>query len=364
MLAWRGIVRALVPRTLAARGALLIAIVIAAVALPAYVALGWRIRQVRAETTRDVAAQLAIARDSASVGAGALTTAPSALGGIDEPGVGDLVLAVVLAAAGLLAAFTWLHYGVVRPIRNLNRRLVLYRDSLGAVDADGVPLREIEALAASLADLHNELALTQSEADDLRQSIDSRVAALTHHATQAQRMAERAADTDALTQLDNRRVLERELPTAFETARRTCAELSVVLFDLNGFKQLNDTQGHRVGDRVLAFVGTLLRAMVRGSSDRAVRYGGDEFVLLLPNTTPSQAVEIARRLAALFAQWTRTLEGVTHSLGLSAGVAGLQRHGAHSSENLLRMADEAMYWAKRNGRGVATLDEARAGLSA
>lgn len=128
MLAWRGIVRALVPRSLAARGALLIAIVIAAVALPAYVALGWRIRQVRAETTRDVAAQLAIARDSASVGAGALTTAPSALGGIDEPGVGDLVLAVVLAAAGLLAAFTWLHYGVVRPIRNLNRRLVLYRD--------------------------------------------------------------------------------------------------------------------------------------------------------------------------------------------------------------------------------------------
>jgi diguanylate cyclase (GGDEF)-like protein len=162
---------------------------------------------------------------------------------------------------------------------------------------------------------------------------------------------------DPLTRLHNRRALERDLPELFEAQRQAERELTVVLLDINNFKKFNDTLGHQVGDQVIAFAGELVRAMIRKQTDLAVRYGGDEIVLVLPDTTATEAAAIAQRIVAMFAQRRKAFGPVQPPPGISAGIASGRQHHAESWEQLVRMADEAMYWAKRHHRDVATIDD-------
>ena len=215
-------------------------------------------------------------------------------------------------------------------------------------------------MAQSLAETHNELQRWRVEATQWRHTVEERVDARTRQATQAQRRAEREADTDALTQLANRRAFERDGPALFDAELQAGSELTLIMLDVDGLKRFNDTLGHPAGDKLLMFVGELLRATVRRGNDRAVRYGGDEFALVLPGTTAAQACGVAQRLSALFAQWARTLTGVEPPPGLSAGVAGLRESQAGSWPDLVQAADEALYWARRQGRRVASIQEARA----
>ena len=99
--------------------------------------------------------------------------------------------------------------------------------------------------------------------------------------------------------------------------------------------------------------------MIRKGVDYAIRTGGDEFVLLLPDTNTQQAIAVARRLEALFAQKARMLEKADPPPGLSAGIASLREHGADDWSQLLRMADQAMYYAKRTRTGVAAVSDVR-----
>jgi diguanylate cyclase (GGDEF)-like protein len=184
--------------------------------------------------------------------------------------------------------------------------------------------------------------------------MEAAVDARTRRATRAQRRAEREAETDTLTQLANRRGLEHELPRLVEVQRRAGGELSLIMFDVDHFKLVNDVVGHAAGDELLAFVGSLLRGATRKGMDLAARYGGDEFVLVLPGSTAIEAADVARRMITLFAQRTRVMHEVQPLPSLSAGVACMRQHGAWSAEDLLRVGDEAMYWAKRNRTGVAT----------
>jgi diguanylate cyclase (GGDEF)-like protein len=143
-----------------------------------------------------------------------------------------------------------------------------------------------------------------------------------------------AAHTDVLTGIGNRREIDLRLLAARPGD-------VIVLCDLDHFKALNDTHGHLVGDRVLSDFGALLRAELR-DDDIAGRFGGEEFLLLLPATTPTAA---ARMLASLHASWTRTHPEVTFSTGAAAH---RQRPVAHT----LAAADEALYAAKAAGRNT------------
>jgi diguanylate cyclase (GGDEF)-like protein len=146
-----------------------------------------------------------------------------------------------------------------------------------------------------------------------------------------------AAHTDVLTGIGNRRGIDLRLLGARPGD-------VVVLCDLDHFKELNDTQGHLVGDQVLADFGALLRAELR-EGDVAGRFGGEEFLLLLPATTPATA---SRTLARLHASWRRTHPDVTFSTG-----SALHRHRpvAHT----VAAADEALYAAKAAGRDTDRL---------
>jgi diguanylate cyclase (GGDEF)-like protein len=160
---------------------------------------------------------------------------------------------------------------------------------------------------------------------------------------------QRLAITDPLTGCQNRRFFDEIERREIERHRRYLAPLSVVFFDVNHFKRLNDTLGHDRGDAVLWMIGALLRAQVR-QSDFAIRWGGDEFVLLL-SCSEEEAADKARRLKEAFDRERRSA-GLPDYLGLSAGVAQVEVT-AVTLRDAIRDADARMYGDKVAESSVA-----------
>ncbi len=170
---------------------------------------------------------------------------------------------------------------------------------------------------------------------------------------------ERLALHDALTGLPNRLLLDDRLRQGLLQAQRRGEPLAVLLLDLNGFKQVNDTLGHHMGDRLLQQLAPRLAGPLR-KSDTLARLGGDEFaVLLAPPTDLEEAGRAAERLVASLAE-PFTIDGARLEVGASVGVALYPDHGVDAAE-LLRRADAAMYAAKRSGLGFAVCDHHDAG---
>lgn len=164
---------------------------------------------------------------------------------------------------------------------------------------------------------------------------------------------------DPLTGLHNRRAFEEMAHREVQIAARESTPLTLLMMDLDHFKQLNDTWGHALGDRALrAFGGVLLT--VTGSSDAVARLGGEEFAILLPGRSARSALALAERLRA-------TVEGLRLSEGeelvrftVSVGLSSL-RAGEQSLEAMSHRADRALYQAKREGRNRVMLADALPG---
>jgi diguanylate cyclase (GGDEF)-like protein len=153
------------------------------------------------------------------------------------------------------------------------------------------------------------------------------------------------ARTDVLTDLPNRRALDEKLEEEIQRASRYHHPLAVMMIDLDDFKVVNDTLGHPMGDQVLKRVAVCLKQSVR-EIDFVARYGGDEFVLLLPETDLSTAQELARRLGqVMLACPMDLLEDVSIQIGLSFGIAVFPSQGVTASA-LLAAADQALYHSK------------------
>ncbi len=165
--------------------------------------------------------------------------------------------------------------------------------------------------------------------------------------------AEARAMTDALTGLPNKRSLDEALKRMVAQAVRHDQPLAGILFDLDHFKLVNDRQGHEAGDEVLAAVGAAIPSALR-ASDLAGRFGGEEFLALLPGTTREGALLVAEKLRLTIA--SVIVGDAAMSVTASFGVAAIPEDAADGAE-LLRVADRALYRAKANGRNrVESLD--------
>jgi len=162
-------------------------------------------------------------------------------------------------------------------------------------------------------------------------------------------MLKNLSNTDPLTLLYNRRYMMETLEKELERAVRTGSYLSLVMVDIDHFKQINDTFGHQNGDLVLVAVADSFRSGLR-SYDFAARYGGEEFVLTLPETSHKDAMMVAERLRERLAATDYPGDLSGRAITVSMGVATHPATAITSIDDLIRDADEAMYRAKAAGR--------------
>jgi len=160
------------------------------------------------------------------------------------------------------------------------------------------------------------------------------------------------ATHDALTGLPNRTLLEDRFSQASSRAQRSEQTFSTMFLDLNGFKKVNDTYGHEVGDLLLKTLGCLLKECIR-NGDTLSRISGDEFVILLENMSYENAEKVAQKIHAKLAR-PLPIQGIELNIGLSLGIAVYPDDGTEMSE-ILRKADARMYEAKEQSKGVMTV---------
>ena len=241
-------------------------------------------------------------------------------------GAGTRRAIVAASAAGLLLGLLFgygLARGLVADLRRLGRAAGQLADGHDHVRARVRGHGALRELAAAFNDMATRIAAQK--------------AALTE-----------VAISDPLTGLHNRRSFEVRLTEEVERARRAGPPFALLLVDLDHFKQVNDRFGHQAGDQALQAVAAVLTKELR-AVDLPARIGGEEFAVLLPNTAEHGALEAAERLRAAIAAQPILHQGATFTVTASIGVAWCPAH-ADTGDGLLRVADQALYQAKRAGR--------------
>jgi diguanylate cyclase (GGDEF)-like protein len=173
------------------------------------------------------------------------------------------------------------------------------------------------------------------------------------------------ATVDGLTGLFVRRYFDARLDEEIQRSRRFGSDFSIVLMDIDDFKQLNDTHGHTMGDRLLRGIGETVRRQMR-AADTAARYGGEEFAMILPRTSMVDAHRQAERIRREIAEFRLDADGEALRVTASFGIAAHPDGGAGDAEALIRLADRALYRAKRAGKNRVELywrDDAAASRS-
>ena len=189
---------------------------------------------------------------------------------------------------------------------------------------------------------------------DLKIRVSSmlRIRRLAQDLEEANRRLEALAGVDPLTQLPNRRVLKERFDQEFARFVRYRRPLACLILDVDHFKRVNDDHGHLVGDEILARVGSKISSTIR-KSDLAGRFGGEEFLVIAPETTSSGAATLAERLRHAIGSAT---EGTLPRVTVSIGVATTEL-STRAADDLLRHADEALYAAKEAGRNRVVVAE-------
>lgn len=257
-----------------------------------------------------------------------------------------MFLGSVVAVQGL---GRWFERRVVRPLREM-----------GETAAD--PAMFAEGLVLDRRGAWKETAIIAGRFDELLRSLasaDARTRRVERESEQHMmrkkigfdRELRRAKDRvylDALTGLKNRLFLEEQLEIILESHRARNCDLCAVMIDLDNFKNYNDTLGHQVGDALIRFAGALLRGTIR-PTDYAARYGGDEFLLLLPDADAKQASMVSERVIKLFGQYANRL-GKGNAVSMSAGIASWRESECKDARELIAKADAALYTVKRAGK--------------
>ena len=161
---------------------------------------------------------------------------------------------------------------------------------------------------------------------------------------------ERKNVLDELTGLHNRRFYDQKILAEYRRSRRNLTALSLVLIDIDYFKLVNDNHGHLAGDQCLIWLAQHIKQSLKRSEDKAFRYGGEEFCLILPNTDVAGALLLAEQLRELVSEQVFNFQDIEIALTISCGICTYQQQTDIGPEQIFSGADKALYQAKDNGR--------------
>lgn len=176
--------------------------------------------------------------------------------------------------------------------------------------------------------------------------------------TAREKLYQDMSNKDGLTGLSSRNYFLSRMENEFSRVQSRRGKLSFIMIDLDFFKKINDTYGHQVGDYVLEETAKILMQNAR-NYDEVGRYGGEEFAILLPNTSLNIAIKIAERICKTFSETEMEIDGVTINITASLGVASYPDLDVKTMNDLLRKADQALYNAKDKGRNRVVVAEQR-----
>ena len=260
-------------------------------------------------------------------------------------------------AAVNYGVLTWLYVNVSADIYGYARQALRWRWAvlLAVPVAMGALICALRVVSAIIDPSSVTEVMAADSALNLRTAFLAVALAMTLHATLVGLVVARLVSElqhlsshDALTGLLNRRAMEEALDAQFKRSVRTREPFAVMMLDLDHFKRINDRHGHPVGDQALQHVAALLRTEMRGS-DSLGRFGGEEFVLLLPNTPMEHAERVAEKIRDLLDRSPLANDAVSIALSASIGVA--QWHGENEDiSRVLSRADAALFQAKVQGR--------------
>ena len=233
-------------------------------------------------------------------------------------------------------------------VADFHRNIAKHLESLGSI----CQIRDLRQLRGAL---QNEISLAQASLTASEQKQERSMEALASQVTVLRdklEVAEGEARQDALTGVLNRRALDEMLKAWVEKFHAGGEKFSVILMDLDNFKEINDSFGHAVGDRALLAVVGCCRSRIR-QGDVLARYGGDEFVYLLPGSSARNATKVAKKICEELANTGFELEDEnagTHQLQLAASFGVTECKKKDSLESIMQRADAALYQAKNQGR--------------
>lgn len=209
--------------------------------------------------------------------------------------------------------------------------------------------------------LHTERELRQARENALEiqkqatESLEQRVHERTKELEDLNQRLEELSDTDQLTGLKNRRFMDRILNEEFARGARYGHNLAILLLDIDHFKSFNDTYGHLIGDDCLKEVARGIQKGLRWPSDRPTRYGGEEFCILLPETSIEGALTVAERIRENVENLQFKVKDKEVPVTVSIGIAAMVPKADEAYTDMIAKADEALYSSKENGRNRVTL---------
>lgn len=251
-----------------------------------------------------------------------------------------IVAAVFLILAAMASLHLDLYRSIAVPIRKLKELMSEVSDNKGDLTRDG---RSVSRISERLTPVERRLVSRITDISALVSAFDSMASSVNTHMEEqkwVEKKLKRLATVDDLTQAYNRLMFEEIIEKELERARRHGSHLSIIIFDLDRFKSVNDSYGHFMGDHVLRTVAAIVRANIR-SIDYLVRWGGEEFMIIAPESTLDKAALMAERLRQKIEEHRFEMMGnVTSSFGVAE-----YRQG-DDKDSLIVRSDNAMYRAK------------------